>query len=186
MDAELLRTLLECDAKTGDLRWLPRDASLFSSVGSARRWHSNFCGKPALTAKNSNGYRIGIVLGRVVNAHRVVWILHNGPIPDGMHIDHLNGNRLDNRLANLRLATPSQNLRNAKMPRTNKSGVTGVSWAKRHKKWKAELRHDGKTLMLGMFDSLEDAAAARVAGNALYGYTARHGAAHTKGSHPSF
>lgn len=67
-------------------------------------------------------------VGRVVKkVHRVVWEAANGPIPDGMQIDHINGNSFDNRLENLRLVTNRENSCNRGMRGDNQSGVTGVS-----------------------------------------------------------
>jgi len=84
-------------------------------------------------------------------AHRVVWELHNGTIPRGASIDHINGIRYDNRLANLRLATPKINAQNASKTPRNKSGITGVTqtyqinrFGKKYDYWSAYWVENGK------------------------------------------
>lgn len=171
---ELVARLLRYDGATGKLYWLPRPTELFKSAGDAKRWHSNFCGKEALTAINSEGYKIGVVHGRQCKAHRIAWVLAYGEWPAG-EIDHLNGDRSDNRLVNLRDATRASNQRNAKMQSNNTSGVTGVYWWAERQRWRAEIKVDGKARHLGLFATKEEAAAARGAANEQFGFTDRHG-----------
>lgn len=91
-----------------------------------------------------------------VRMHNVVF----GHIPHGYVVDHINGNSLDNRRSNLRLATYHQNNCNSKRPRNNKSGVKGVSWVERDKRWRASIGVKGKSVYLGYFVNIEDAALA--------------------------
>lgn len=90
-----------------------------------------------------------------VQMHRVVM-----DIPDGDErlIDHENGDGLDNRKTNLRIATKSLNGHNHKMFSTNTSGYRGVSWKERNKKWQARITVNGEHLYLGLFKTKEDAA----------------------------
>lgn len=76
--------------------------------------------------------------GRDVAVHRKVWADANGPIPDGYDIDHINGNKRDNRLENLRLATRAQNMWNVKSK--NKFGLKGLAWSPRRNQWTGEIR----------------------------------------------
>jgi len=79
-----------------------------------------------------------------------------------IHIDHINGDRLDNRKSNLRLATPAENQRNrTKLASNNTSGVTGVYWHISREKWRAVIKCGGKGIHLGDFTSFEDAVAVR-------------------------
>lgn len=77
-----------------------------------------------------------------------------------MTVDHINGNSLDNRRANLRQATHSENMRNVGLTRANTSGAKGVHWLKAASKWQARIRHQGKRIHLGLFENLDDARAA--------------------------
>ena len=82
------------------------------------------------------------------------------PPPPGLQVDHIDGNGLDNRRRNLRLATNTQNQQNCKAHRDNASGLKGVSWVKQQRKWAARLTMGGKEKRLGRFDTKEEAAAA--------------------------
>lgn len=76
--------------------------------------------------------------------------------PDGVNVDHINGNGLDNRRCNLRLCTDQQNNWNARTRKDNSSGYKGVSWHKHQKKWQAQIGLNGKRISLGYFkDKLE-------------------------------
>jgi hypothetical protein len=109
--------------------------------------------------KSANGYRQIRFQGRQFMEHRVAWFMHYGEWPKGQ-IDHINGKRDDNRIVNLRLATPSENLRNRKKPCNNTSGHKGVSWIKRYGHWQATIKFDGKNKNLGNFATREAAAEA--------------------------
>lgn len=73
-------------------------------------------------------------------------------------VDHINGDTLDNRRANLRLATNAENLRNRGKNKNNTSGYKGVTWDKYRQKWQARIKVNGKLLDLGRFETAEDAA----------------------------
>lgn len=108
-------------------------------------------------------------------AHRIIWEMHNGPIPDGMEIDHINHVRDDNRIENLRLVTHSDNQKNQKQHKTNTSGVTGVHWSKHRRKWVAKITINGKHFNLGGFDSKELAISARKNAEKWTGFHENHG-----------
>jgi len=76
-------------------------------------------------------------------------------------IDHINGEKADNRLENLREATNAENLQNRGAPTNNSSGHKGVSWNKRDRRWTARIGAGGEKIHIGNFLSLEEAAAAR-------------------------
>lgn len=106
-------------------------------------------------------------------AHRLAWVYVHGIIPSNM-IDHINGDKDDNRIANLREATSSQNQRNTVKKSTNKSGYKGVCWHKRQKKWQVSIRYDGKPHHIGYFDNVLDASNAYIiASNTFHGEFSR-------------
>ena len=80
--------------------------------------------------------------------------------PKGMVIDHINHNGLDNRRENLRICTHAENMRNSRKGKDNTSGYKGVCWAKRDKKWRAQIRKDNKNIHIGYYNTLEEAARA--------------------------
>lgn len=95
--------------------------------------------------------------------HRIVWLIEFGYFPT-VDIDHINRDRSDNRIINLRLATRAQNAQNCVTRRIGNSGVPGVSWHKQSKKWRASIKANGEHIHLGGFDCLDDAALARKLG----------------------
>lgn len=86
--------------------------------------------------------------------HRLIMGCTNN---DGKFVDHRNGNVHDNRRCNLRICTASENMRNSKRPKNNKSGVKGVYWNKKAQKWRAYIMVDCKEIHLGYFSDIDDA-----------------------------
>ena len=128
----------------------------------------------SLRSKNRGYYTIRFG-GIAYLLHRLVWIYHNGDIPDLMVIDHIDGDLSNNRIENLRLATYSANSQNRKINSTNTSGVKGVYWYKQYEKWKVQIMIDRKSKFLGYYNTIEEAEAAVIAArNNLHGDFARH------------
>jgi hypothetical protein len=123
--------------------------------------------KPRYTMKRINGELVAI--------HRYLWEQVNGLIPKGMQIDHINGDIHDNRMSNLRLVTNQENARNRAVSMNNTSGVNGVSWCKKARKWRPSIGVDGKLLRLGTFDDWFEAVCARMSANNRYGFHVNHG-----------
>lgn len=176
VSVEELRELLDLDPATGLLTWMPRPRHLFKNQSLCDHWNERWAGQPALNYVGDHGYRFGSISNRSVRTHRVVWALHHGAWPTRL-LDHINGDKADNRPDNLREATLSENQRNATMRRKNKSGVNGVS--RFRNKWKAEIRLFDRSIYLGLFDTIEEAAAARKAAEAEHGFHPNHGRPHT-------
>jgi hypothetical protein len=176
---ELLRKLLRYEPETGKLFWLERPPSMFPdgkqpAKHNAAIWNGKHAGKEAFTANCGQGYRAGALFSVKVRAHRVAWAMHYGEWSKET-IDHINGNRSDNRICNLRHVTIGENNKSLAMRVGNKSGVTGVSWCKRDNRWYACINDNGASKFLGRFDSFEDAVSARVAAAKELGYSERHG-----------
>lgn len=105
---------------------------------------------------NAHGGLICRVDYRIFHVHRIVWALHYGEEPPPI-IDHINGNRSDNRIQNLRAATASQNSRNRKIDRRNRVGLKGAHWSSSERKWRSSIRAGGKPIHLGWFRTPEAA-----------------------------
>lgn len=99
---------------------------------------------------------------RKYKAHRLVWLYRHGHWPR-FQLDHINGNRGDNRLVNLRECTGSQNGMNAKLKTNNTSGYKGVYWDKANERWRPFVAVDGKNRFLGRFKCLQEAVIIREA-----------------------
>lgn len=152
LTADVARAALEYDASTGLLRWRHRDDVPASFNG---RYAGKTAGRPG-----GRGYIYVNLYRRCYKAHRMAWLISYGEWPAGA-IDHINRDKTDNRLNNLRFATPSQNSINSDVYSSNRSGVRGVTWHAGISKWQAQIGVAGKVVYLGSFDRIEDAAAAR-------------------------
>jgi hypothetical protein len=106
----------------------------------------------------NNGYVAINISGKLHRAHRLAFLYMMGAFPEN-DVDHINRDRADNRWANLRPATRSENKLNGGPHRDNKSSRNGVSWFARDQKWRARGTCNGKQRHLGYFDTLEEAAA---------------------------
>lgn len=116
---------------------------------------------------NSNGYLVVGVDDCIVRVHRLVWAIHHNEWPNKF-IDHINRNKIDNRIENLRLATKSQNMQNTDLRKDNKSGVKGVFFRKDINKFAPYIQINGKMKYLGCYNSIEEAKAKRLEAEKLY------------------
>jgi hypothetical protein len=111
--------------------------------------------------KNRNtSYRKMYAFGKTIRAHQIVWVIFYGVWPDG-EVDHEDGDGLNNRISNLRCGTRSQNQRNQRPGKRNKSGFIGISWQKAEERWQVHIWIDGKRKNIGSFKRLKHAVAAR-------------------------
>ena len=142
--ADKLRELLDYDPDTGRFTWriAPRGHRAGSIAGCL----------------DSYGYVVIRIDGANRKAHRLAWQHTYGTLPDGQ-IDHINCDRADNRIANLRVVTAQENQHNQRDARRgNQAGLLGVS--PKRGRWRSQIKVDGKKLHLGMFDTPEEAHAA--------------------------
>ena len=175
----VLRQLIDYDPETGALVWRVRDVSFFTDGGksalhSMRVWNAIYANKPALSYKGLNGYFKGAILGKPYRAHRVAWAIYSGAWPEN-DIDHINGKRSDNRIANLRTATRQENSKNSAIGIKNTSGTIGVYWREDQSRWVAQVSINGKQKHIGYFKSKDEATQARAKASAEYGYHVNHG-----------
>jgi hypothetical protein len=151
-----LRELLDYDPQSGIFRWRRQINVGTSAQGARNRWAERRAGVMTV-----HGYWIISVDNERLRAARLAWLYMTGKWPDE-HIDHINGDPADDRWANLREATRSENMANAKLLRLNNtSGARGVSWNKRLGKWHARVNFQRQLHHVGYFDSFEEAVAAR-------------------------
>jgi hypothetical protein len=132
----------------GKMYWLARNNS---------RFDKQFAGKEAGSFNEGlQGFSVAFNGTRIL-LHRAVWVFHYGEIPEGMEIDHINQNRLDNRIENLRLSYRHQNAWNTKLRCNNQTGVKGVCWNPLTKTWRARINVNKKCVTIGSFVSFEEA-----------------------------
>lgn len=140
---ERLREVLQYDAETGEFTWKV----------SCR----NSCKPGRVAGRIHKGYRQICVGCRQYLAHRLAWFYSHGEWPNAI-VDHINGDRSDNRIDNLRLANKSLNGANAALSKRNRVGIKGVY--QRNNRWAAQIRGNGRNLWLGTYDTPQAAQAA--------------------------
>lgn len=102
-----------------------------------------------------NGYLKTQIGAKEYLVHRIIFLMHTGFLPE--YVDHIDGNPLNNRIENLRVATNQQNSYNSKKSKANTSGVKGVSWSMARSRWEAKIQESGKTIHLGRYINIQDA-----------------------------
>lgn len=168
LSAESCRDRLDYDPETGIFRLKARPGDAWH----IRSWNTKFAGKVTGTP-NSHGYLRICLEGVSYKAHRLAWLWFYGRHPSDC-IDHINGDKSDNRIANLRDASHAQNKRNVGRPGNNSSGFKGVYRHTQAGRWVARIKGDGKYRHIGIFPTIEEAAEAyRKAAEAEHGDFAR-------------
>lgn len=147
LDFSCVSNLLKYCPETGNLTWL-KDVARLAKAGQLAG------------IQRDDGYKRLKFLGKAVYAHRIAWLLFYGK-PCDKEIDHINGDRGDNRIDNLRMCSKVENAQNRRRSILNKSGYDGVNFQKSNKKWRARISYNGNRICLGLFDSAELANTAR-------------------------
>jgi len=152
-------SLLKYNPDTGDLRW---------GVNRGKRSEGDL-----ITTRMPAGYLLVGIDYRTHLAHRVIWLMVHGEMPKC--VDHINGIRHDNRIANLRSVSHLENNRNRKITRPSLSGVMGVRWWKFGKMWRSTITDKGSLIQLGESADLFEAICIRKAAEVRLGYHSLHG-----------
>jgi hypothetical protein len=148
-----------------------RDGTLIRKVSV----QSNAKEGDVIGSVNNCGYLHARIDRKNYKVHRLIFLYHHGYLTDGLHMDHIDGNKTNNRIENLREVTRSQNKMNSKLAANNTSGVKGVYWHKHKQKWNSKIILNRKHIHLGYYDTIEEAAAAAIAArNEYHGDFARH------------
>lgn len=160
-DAELLNKLFSYDPDTGKVKRIFRIGGR-SKVGDI------------VGTRDSKGHLQVYIMNGLYMLHRIIWKLYYQEEPLG-EIDHINGDKTDNRINNLRVVKAGENNKNTKIPKNNTSGHTGVTWNTSSKKWQAQIVSNRKRYYLGVFDNFEDAVKERKKAEKKYGFHENHG-----------
>lgn len=157
ISAEEMRSLFSYESSTGQITRTSGDKRFFGTIAGYR---------------HHTGYWMLKIGKRSILAQRVAWVLHYGEWPGELLVDHINGDKVDNRICNLRRANSQQNRANARKC-SNKHGTRGVYFNTQQKsgrRWLSTITADGVDKYLGSFETKEEAAAAyRCAAIEIYG-----------------
>jgi len=148
-----LKSLISYNPDTGVFTWIK------SGIGISKDLISGYI--------ENNGYRRIKINGKKYLGNRLAWLYMTGEWPSRF-IDHINGEKDDDRFCNLREATQSQNCMNRKTTSKNTSGTTGVSWSKNDKKWVSYINVNRKRKTLGLFKDKERAIQVRKFAEFIY------------------
>lgn len=158
---ETLQSILHYNPDTGEMRWK-------ETVNSRAK-----AGDIAGTVRDKGRYMSIGIFGKRYQVHRVAWAIFYGQWPINF-IDHIDGNGLNNQIANLRDVPHQTNCMNLARSKTNASGISGVYWHKKAKKWHAQVSHNKRVHYLGLFENIDDAAAAVDSKRAELGFHENH------------
>lgn len=168
-NAEYMRECFTYDPESGHLFWKARPLHHFSAARYMQSSNTKWAGKRAFTTIDDKGYASARLPNLPSRAHRVIAVMVMGRA-DGW-VDHINGVRHDNRLCNLRIVDAKQNALNQRKAKNNTSGVIGISYVPRLKRWNANIGGE----RLGNYRCIGNAIAARRAAEVRLGYHENHG-----------
>ena len=165
------------DSHNGTITWKKRPLHHFSSTRVMNIWNAKNAYKIAGSLKGGRTpYYCVQIDGKKYTNHRIIWEMINGKISDGLFIDHIDGNALNNSIKNLRVVTNAENSKNQRIRRTNTSGCMGVYFNKALSKWAADITTvKGKRTHIGYYADKDQAIKARKQAELENGYHANHG-----------
>lgn len=160
---ELLKQFVHYDPDTGVLK----------RTHALDRGHNRYEKEFTPTSVTKQGYRQISLFKRPYTVHRLAWFYMTGEWPD--EVDHISGDRLDNRWCNLRSVSSVENRRNMGTPVNNKTGVTGVFYYHRYRKYEVSIQVKGERVYLGRYDDFNVATAVRKDAEFYYRFHENHG-----------
>lgn len=161
IDANEARRIFSYDELTGCISWKVSLCRRIPNGSIAGHIHKN-------------GYRRVMYKAKPYYSHRIAWLIHYGNWPE-YNIDHIDGNKLNNKISNLRDVDQSENTKNSKKCINNTSGVTGVYWRKYRNHWSVYINDNRRLVFLGNYKTIFNAAATRISAQNKYGYSKNHG-----------
>ena len=164
---EELINYLNYDPLTGIFTW---KIDIFSGNGKKQVCNGDIAG-----SVDKYGYLNIQINKKLYKSHRLAWLFINKEISKDLKIDHINHNKTDNKIDNLRLITQSENCKNRYLSTKNTSGCVGVSFCNLYKKWKVRISVDGNRKSLGYYAEKEEAILIRKQAEIDYGYHKNHG-----------
>ena len=153
-------------ARLKDLMYYNPDLGIFTWLKGVKK------GKKAGTRESSGYIKIKID-GKDYKAHRLAFLYMYGFMPD--EIDHINHDKTDNRILNIRSVTHAENCKNLKKSKNNTSGLNGISYDKTNNLWRSRITVNGKAIYLGRRRSFFDACCLRKSAENKYGFHKNHG-----------
>lgn len=163
---EYLKECFDYDSETGNLTWKERPLHHFKNKNTMKSMNTKHSG--FIAGSISNGRYLSVIINlKSYRNHRIIWKLVYGADPFEQ-IDHIDGNKFNNKINNLREATNSENQHNEGLRKTNTSGFKGVSFDKWFGLWVAHIGLNNKQIKLGRFKNKEDAIEAVISARVSY------------------
>lgn len=160
---ELLKKHVFYDPETGK----------FTRIGYFDSWGNYVKKTSELNKYSSEGYLIVSIQGKRYKAHRLVFLYMNNDKLNDVEVDHIDGNRSNNKYSNLRVVVRTENMKNKGLYSNSSTGVIGVSQF--NGRFRARINLNGKRMSLGLFDTIEEASRVRKEYEIKYSYSDNHG-----------
>ena len=170
---ELVRDYFNYDNHSGLLYWKDNVPLKHFQDKRGQTRHNNMFGNKEAGSVTRQGYKRVQLQGKPYAVHRLIWLWVYGKLPEDQ-IDHIDGNKINNRIGNLRDVDNITNAQNQKRPKNNTSGHIGVSKTK-YGKWKVAISVDGKQIHLGNFEDFDEACNIRKGAEIMCKYHKNHG-----------